>query len=118
MKQCCPSKEASGSMGMPDMMKGMFGDKSGKFSPMDMCKSMMESTNANVLFNGTPEVRSLFNEWSEDIETRIIDLIRLKGQVDPIEFTADIKISEQSLLYFISKLIYEKKIVISGVRLP
>ena len=111
---CCSGGESIKSGCKPeDMMASIVGNPM-----MDMCKSMMESINNTAKMAGfaTSEVRALFEEWATEVENEVLSLIERNNQVSPTEIAQELKISEDSALYFISKLIREKKIKILGVQ--
>lgn len=88
------------------------------FNPMEMCKSMMESINNTAKMAGfaTSEVRALFEEWANEVENEVLAFIKHSGQVNTTDIAKELKISEDSVLYFVSKLIREKKIKVLNVQ--
>lgn len=86
-------------------------------NPMDMCKQMMESitTAANMAGLATPEVRALFEEWSTEVEKEVLIIIGKRQQADPLDIAQELKVSENTALYFVSKLIRDKKIKATGL---
>jgi len=109
---CCSGDESSKSSCMPE-------DMAEAANPMmDMCKSMMESINNTAKMAGfaTSEVRVLFEEWAHEVENEVLSHIKCNGQVAPNDIAKELKISEDSALYFVSKLIREKKIKIVTVQ--
>lgn len=64
----------------------------------------------------TPEVRGLFEEWAKVVEEEIITFLKEKGSSEPSEIAAQLKISEESALYFIGKMAREGKLKITGVK--
>lgn len=104
---------------MSDMMKMMGQESDTKFSPADMCRRMMEavSTTAEMTGFATPEVRSLFEDWMTQVEAEILDVVQRKGRVTATDIAQELKISEDSALYFISKLIRDKKLSSPGYEL-
>ena len=109
---CCSGGD---SVNPGQMMENMM---DGTTNPMmDMCKGMMESINNTAKMAGfaTSEVRALFEEWAHEVEGEILSIIKQQGQVNPLEIANELKISEDSALYFISKLLREKKIKILSV---
>jgi hypothetical protein len=108
-------------MGMPSMMqemmqKMMAGMK--EFNPMAMCQAMMTSVSksAEMAAYATPEVRVLFEEWARSVEEEILSLLRARGQMDLDQLASQLKISPESALYFLGKLVREDKAAISAVR--
>ncbi|PKM68902.1 MAG: hypothetical protein CVU95_02130 [Firmicutes bacterium HGW-Firmicutes-2] len=114
--KCCGDsskdfKDMAGKMeGMPKMMGG-------GFNPMDMCKQMTESitTTARMAGFATPEVQVIFEDWVLEVEKEIMQFIKLDVDITPAKIAEHLKISEDSVLYFISKLIRDKKIVVTGL---
>jgi len=103
---------------MMGMMKGMMGgDKDGKgggFNPMDMCKKMMSSISqsSEIATFATPEVRGLINDWAQQVNGEILSYLDGNNNVATEDIAAQLKISEESVIYFLSKLAQEKKIKI------
>lgn len=72
---------------------------------------------ASMASFATPEVRGLFEEWAKVVEEEILRFLKEKGSSDPSEIAAELKISEESALFFIGKMAKEKKVKIAGVSL-
>lgn len=112
-------KEPEG-MGMPPMMqelmqKMMAGMKD--FNPMAMCQAMMTSVSksAELAAYATPEVRGLFEEWARSVEEEVEAALREAGQLDLDQLAARLKVSQESALYFLGRLVREGKASISGI---
>ena len=108
-------------MGMPPMMQQMMqkmmeGMK--EFNPMAMCQAMMASVSksAEMAAYSTPEVRTLFEEWARSVEDEILGVMKAKGKVDLSHLAGQLKISPESTLYFLGKLVRDGKAVISEIR--
>jgi hypothetical protein len=108
-------------MGMPPMMpqmmqKMMEGMK--EFNPMAMCQSMMASVSksAEMAAYATPEVRTLFEEWARSVEEEVLDVLKTHGSVNLSQLADQLKISPESTLYFLGKLVRDEKAVISEIR--
>jgi|MudIll2142460700_1097286.scaffolds.fasta_scaffold245450_2 hypothetical protein len=104
---------------MKEMMQGM-----GGMAPMmEKCMQMGEqmagavTESASMASFATPEVRGLFEEWARAVEEEILGLLKDKGTIEPSEIAAKLKISEESVLFFIGKMAREKKIKITGIKL-
>lgn len=101
--------------GMNGMMGMMMGGKEGNPSggnPMDMCRKMMGSfqeTAASAKF-ATPEVRSLFEEWSSQIEDEILSFVQTDKEIDPEKIAGQFKLSKDSIIYFLKRLAEKGKI--------
>lgn len=65
----------------------------------------------------SPELRGLFGEWVKALETEIIEFLEGKGSCLPADLAAQLKLSEESILFLISKLVREGKLKITGVSL-
>lgn len=102
---------------MMGMMKEMMSGMDEGFNPMEMCKSMMETvkTTAQMAGIATPEVRALFDDWANQVEFEVLSIVKANGQVHPQDIAQELKISEESALYFVSKLIRDKKVKITGI---
>jgi len=108
-------------MGMPPMMQEMMQKMIGgvkEFNPMAMCHAMLTSVSkaAEMAAYATPEVRTLFEEWAQSVEAEVLNALRTRGQLDLGQLAAELKISPESALYFVGKLVREGKATISGIR--
>lgn len=108
-------------MGMPPMMQQMMqkmmeGMKD--FNPMAMCQAMIASVGkaAEMAAYATPEVRTLFEEWARSVEDEILTILRAGSPLSLDQLAAQLKVSPQSTLSFLGKLVREGKVVISEVR--
>jgi hypothetical protein len=114
-----------GGSSMMDMMKKMMGRMTGGketgddtesgtagFNPMDMCHKMMMGMgrSSELASYATPEVRALFEEWSEQIENEIFTYIKETNTTDPDRLAEHFKLSKNSINFFLSKLAQKDKI--------
>lgn len=111
----------SGGMGMPPMMQEMMQKMMGgmkEFNPMAMCQAMMSSVSksAEMAAYATPEVRTLFEEWTRSVEEEVLTILKAQGQMDLKQLAARLKVNPESALYFLGKLVREGKATISGIR--
>lgn len=110
-----------GGFSMRDMMQGMMGGRreAGEGLPWDMCQKMMSSINASseMASFATPEVRSLFNDWAEQIEGEMLHYIQEKKTADPAELAAHFKISQPSASFFLNRLVQKGKIHLKAEKL-
>ena len=105
----------------PEMMKNMMGGSDepaeDDFSPMDMCKEMMEDMKQGykLATMATPEIQGLFQDWVEQIETEILDFINNNKdkEINTDEIAANFKISKNSTYYFLTRLAQQDKIKLS-----
>jgi len=107
--------------GMPPMMQQMMqGMAEGmkEFNPMAMCQAMMTSVSksAEMAAYATPEVQTLFEEWARSVAEEILTALKAGDQVDLDQLAGQLKISPESTLYFLGKLVREGKATISGIR--
>ncbi|MBI2157455.1 MAG: hypothetical protein HYV94_01395 [Candidatus Rokubacteria bacterium] len=102
---------------MRQMMEKMMGGMEG-FNPMAMCQAMMTSVSksAEMAAYATPEVRTLFEEWARSVEEEISAVLRETGQLDLERLAARLKISPESAMYFLARLVKAGKASISGVK--
>lgn len=68
------------------------------------------SQTSEIASFATPEVRGLFEEWAQQIEEEILSFIKEKGSIHPQEIAAHLKISKESVHYFLSRLAQKAKI--------
>ena len=107
--------------GMPSMMRqmmGRMGGGGGDFNPAAMCQAMMASVgkSAELAAYATPEVRTLFEEWARSVQEEILATLRSSGPLDLAALAGVLKISPESALFFLGKLIREGKATIGAVR--
>lgn len=106
-------------MGMMSMMQGMMGggkDGEESFNPMDMCKQMMTtiSNTSELATFATPEIRGLFEEWVQQVDEEILSLLESNKAFEPEELAKQLKLSRESVIYFLSRLAQKGKISLSG----
>jgi hypothetical protein len=116
--------EKMGPMGCgPDMMKkGMEMRErimGSGFNPQEMCRQMTSAVTKAVEMGSyaTPEVRALFEDWVGEVEKEIINVIAQSGQSNPGSIAQKLRIKEDSVIFFISRLAQQKKIKISAIEL-
>jgi hypothetical protein len=106
--------------GMPSMMRQMMEKMGGggDFNPAAMCKAMMTSVgkSAELAAYATPEVRTLFEEWARSVQDEVLSTLKTKGPVDLAALASALKISPESALFFLGKLVREGKATIGAIR--
>src|SRR6056297_492626 len=80
---CCGGNENKENNGgnnmMPDMAKKMMSNMQNKgFSPQEMCEKMTASVEKTAKLAGqaNDEVQMLFEEWAEQVEKELLDLLQ------------------------------------------
>ncbi len=106
--------------GVPPMMREMMqkmGGGAGELSPAAMCQAMMTSVGkaAEMAAYATPEVRTLFEEWARSVEDEVLGALRARGPLDLAALARALKISPESALYFLGKLVREGKASIGAI---
>ncbi len=105
--------------GMPSMMRQMMETMGGggDFNPAAMCQAMMTSVgkSAELAAYATPEVRTLFEEWARSVEEELLTALKARGPLDLAALAAAVKISPESALFFLGKLVREGKVTIAGI---
>jgi hypothetical protein len=97
-------------MGMMSMMmgKGKVSSESGEENkmPWDMCKDMMSGIKetANTAKFATAELRGLFDEWCQQIETEILNFVKEKKSINIAELAEKFSLSEESIKYLLTRL--------------
>jgi hypothetical protein len=114
-------KPPTGGMGMPPMMQEMMQKMMGgmkEFNPMAMCQAMTTSVSksAEMAAYSTPEVRTLFEEWAHSVEDEVVTALKKWGPMDLTALAAALKVSPESALYFLGRLVREGKATISGIQ--
>lgn len=102
---------------MREVMRSMMGGAGGELNPAAMCQAMMSSVGkaAEMAAYATPEVRTLFEEWARSVEEEVLGVLRSRGPVDLTDLAAALKISPESALYFLGKLVREGKARIGAI---
>ena len=85
---------------------------------MKMGQQVMGSVaeTANLASFATPEVRALFEEWAKLVEEEILAFIKDNAKATPADIAANMRLSEESTLYFLSKMLREGKITFGEIR--
>jgi hypothetical protein len=102
---------------MQQMMQKMMAGTQ-EFNPMAMCQAMITSVGeaAEMAAYATPEVRTLFEEWARSAEDEILTVLRARGSLSLEQLAAQLKVSPESALSFLGKLVRGGKVVISEIR--
>jgi hypothetical protein len=99
---------------MIGMMNMMMGGKEGEagFNPMDMCKKMMGGMgqNRHAEQMTTPEIQTLFEEWARQMDSEVLGLIESGKEIKIDDMAAQLKISRDSLIFFLNRLARQGKI--------
>lgn len=111
--------------GMPNPMMRMMGfmmggkKEDGEFNPMDMCKKMMATMGQNreTAVSATPEIRTLFEEWARQMDEELLALLDGGAPSDLDQLAARLKISKESLIYFLARLAQKGEIGLRPERL-
>jgi predicted transcriptional regulator len=98
-------------MGMMSMMMGKKdgspenAEGSGKM-PWEKCGDMMTNftETANTARFATPELRGLFNEWCDQIESEVLEFIKQEKGVNIDNISKKIQLSEESVKYLLNNL--------------
>jgi hypothetical protein len=125
---CCGGNEnkenSGGNNMMPDMAKKMMSNMQNKsFSPQEMCEKMTASVEKTAKLAGqaNDEVQMLFEEWAEQVEKELLDLLedieKENNNFDAAEAAESLKVSEDTVLFFLSRLIKNKKIEVTSLKL-
>ena len=105
------------SMGMPPGIQTMMAGME-EFNPMAMCQAMMASVGkaAEMAAYATPEVRTLFEEWARSVEEEVLAVLKARGPLDLAGLAGALKISPESALHFLGRLVREGKATVSAIR--
>ncbi len=99
---------------MMGMMEMMMGNKHGEgdFNPMDMCKKMMAGMgpNRNTETFATAEIQTLFEEWAQQMDSEVLGLVESGKEMKIDDMAAQLKISRESLIHFLTRLARQGKI--------
>jgi hypothetical protein len=98
-------------MGMMSMMMGKKSNSTEKGNenskmPWDMCSEMMTGMKetANTAKFATPELRGLFDDWCQQIEKEILDIVTEKKSIKIDEIAEKLNLSEDSIKYLLGRL--------------
>ena len=69
-----------------------------------------------AIHSATPAARVLFEEWVKVVEDEILAFIKDNVKATPADIANKMKLSEQSALYFLSKMLREGKITVGEIR--
>jgi len=110
-------KMANPMMGMMSMMMGNKDGEAG-FNPMDMCKKMMAGMGQNRQADqlATAEIQTLFEEWARQMDSEVLGLMESGKKMDIQALAAQLKISSESLTYFLTRLARQGKIDLQPVK--
>jgi FeoC like transcriptional regulator len=102
---------------MPKMMGQMMAGIEG-FDPMAMCQAMMTSVSksAEMAAYATPEVRALFEEWARSVEEEVGAALNEAGRLGLDQLAARLKISPESVMYFLARLVKAGTVSASDVK--
>ena len=126
---CCGESESKENNGgnnmMPDMAKKMMSKmQNNSFSPQEMCAKMTASIEKTAKLAGqaNDEVQMLFEEWAEEVEKELLVIFEDNSQADNKNFDAaeiagQLKVSEETVLFFLSRLIKDKKIKVVKLKI-
>jgi hypothetical protein len=86
---------------------------------MQMCEQMTGTVIEIGRLAGfaSPELRGLFEEWVKALEGEVIEFLKEKGSCPPVDLAGQLKLTEESILFLIGKLVREGKLKITGVKL-
>jgi hypothetical protein len=86
---------------------------------MQMCEQMTGTVIEIGRLSGfaSPELRGLFEEWVKALEGEILEFLKEKGSCPPSDLAIHLKLSEESVLFLIGKLVREGKLKINKVML-
>jgi predicted ArsR family transcriptional regulator len=71
---------------------------------------------AEMAAYATPEVRTLFEEWARSVEEEVLAALKARGPLDLATLAGALKVSPESVLHFLGKLVRDGKATIAGIR--
>ena len=104
---------------MEDMMQNMM---KGMGAMPEMCMKMMQqmtgtgNESAGIASYATAEMQGLFEEWARALEEEIMAFVKERQRVTPSDIATNLKISEESVLFFLGRMARAGKLVIGEIR--
>lgn len=85
-------------------------------NPIEMSKEVLAaiSHTYELASYSTSELRSLFNDWLEEIERLVIAFVNDRNKADPDEIAVHFKLQRDSAIFILSKLALEGKITMQA----
>ena len=85
-------------------------------NPIEMSKEVLAaiSHTYELASYSTPELRSLFNDWLEEIERLVVAFVNDRNKADPDEIASHFKLKRDSSIFILSKLALEGKITMQA----
>jgi hypothetical protein len=126
---CCGENENRENNGgnnmMPDMAKKMMSKmQNNSFSPQKMCENMTASIEKTAKLAGqaNDEVQMLFEEWAGAVENELLEVLENNYQNDDSSFDInqiadELKVSEDTVLFFLSRLIKDRKVEVVELKI-
>ena len=85
-------------------------------NPIEMSKEVLAaiSHTYELASYSTSELRSLFNDWLEEIERLVVAFVNDRNKADPDEIASHFKLKRDSAIFILSKLALEGKITMQA----
>ncbi|MBI5585555.1 MAG: hypothetical protein HY892_17235 [Deltaproteobacteria bacterium] len=85
-------------------------------NPVEMSKEVLTaiSHSFELATYSTPELKGLFNDWVREIEREVLEFLKDKDKVDPVEVEKQFRLDRESVIFLLSKLAREGKINIKA----
>jgi|GEM_PF-190018 len=80
--------------------------------PTQMCQSLVAKVAQSKQLRAVaePGVLALFEEWLEELEREVIDVVASRPNADPIEVARELGLNENGALFLVAKLTREGKV--------
>jgi len=72
--------------------------------PIQMSEEQWVVVSEELDLYGTPEARALFDDWASRMEQAVLACLREQGLTEPQEIAAHLKVSADSVLFFLDRL--------------
>jgi len=81
-----------------------------------MCQGLVDKVARSEQLRAVtdPDILVLFEEWLDELEAELAELIRKEGDVDPVAAGRSLGLSERGALFMVSKMRREGKIKKQG----
>ncbi|MCF8126389.1 MAG: hypothetical protein K9J51_09235 [Desulfotignum sp.] len=80
--------------------------------PTQMCQSLVDKVaqSEQLIAIAEPELLVLFEDWLEELETEVLNLLKISGPLDPKTIAEKLGVSHIGAIFLVSKLKRQKRL--------